>query len=309
MNAASAAPGPAPDIVIDVRGINKHFGDKHVVKDLSLNVRARRDLRLSRSQRQRQDDVDPHALRAAHARQRRGHMPRLRHPARDQGDQASRRLHDAALLVLGRPHHPREPALHRAHVRHGRRRASRRAGARAPGTGGARGSARGRRCRAAGSSAWRSPRACCTSRSCCCSTSRPPASIPRRAAISGRSCTASPRAASRCWSARTTWTKPSAATSSATSSTAGCWCSGTAQEVIASQTLVTWEVSGDDLAALAETPARLPGVEQVAAFGTTLHVTGPDRAQARRGAGAANGRRGPHVARSRSLAWRTCSSI
>ena len=71
---------------------------------------ARRDLRLPRPQRQRQDDVDPHALRAAHARQRRGHLPRLRHPSRDQGDQARRRLHDAALLVLGRPDDSREPA-------------------------------------------------------------------------------------------------------------------------------------------------------------------------------------------------------
>ena len=50
--------------------------------------------------------------------------------ARDPGDQAPRRLHDAALLVLGRPDDPREPALHRAHVRHGRRRGARRRGAR-----------------------------------------------------------------------------------------------------------------------------------------------------------------------------------
>lgn len=28
-----------PDLVIDVKGINKHFGDQHVVKDLSLQVR------------------------------------------------------------------------------------------------------------------------------------------------------------------------------------------------------------------------------------------------------------------------------
>jgi ABC-2 type transport system ATP-binding protein len=41
------------------------------------------------------------------------------------------------------------------------------------------------RCRAAGSSAWRWPPASCTSPSCCCSTSRPPASIPRRGASSG----------------------------------------------------------------------------------------------------------------------------
>jgi ABC-2 type transport system ATP-binding protein len=54
---------------------------------------------------------------------------------------------------------------------------------------------------------------------------------------------------------------------------------GTAHDVIASQPLVTWEVSGDDLAALHARLGKLPGVEQVAAFGTTLHVTGSDRAR------------------------------
>jgi ABC-type uncharacterized transport system ATPase subunit len=44
-----------------------------------------------------------------------------------------------------------------------------------------------------------------------------------RGAISGRSFTRWRRAVSRCWSAHTTWTRPSAATSSPTSPTAGCW--------------------------------------------------------------------------------------
>ena len=47
-----------------------------------------------------------------------GTLPRLRHRARGQVDQARSRLHDAALLVLGGPDDPREPGLHRAHVRH-----------------------------------------------------------------------------------------------------------------------------------------------------------------------------------------------
>ena len=42
-----------------------------------------------------------------------------------------------------------------------------------------------RSCRAAGSSAWRSPPACCIGRACCCSTNRPPASMRRRGASSG----------------------------------------------------------------------------------------------------------------------------
>jgi ABC-2 type transport system ATP-binding protein len=52
---------------------------------------------------------------------------------------------------------------------------------------------------------------------------------------------------------------------------------GTAHDVTASQPLVTWELSGPDLPALAEKLRELPAVEQVAAFGTTLHVTGSDR--------------------------------
>jgi ABC-2 type transport system ATP-binding protein len=54
---------------------------------------------------------------------------------------------------------------------------------------------------------------------------------------------------------------------------------GTAAEVIASQSLVTWAVTGNDLPALAERLRPLPAVEQVAAFGTALHVTGSDRAR------------------------------
>jgi len=54
---------------------------------------------------------------------------------------------------------------------------------------------------------------------------------------------------------------------------------GTAAEVVASQPLVTWEVTGTDLPALAERLRALPAVEQVAAFGAALHVTGSDRAR------------------------------
>jgi ABC-2 type transport system ATP-binding protein len=52
---------------------------------------------------------------------------------------------------------------------------------------------------------------------------------------------------------------------------------GTAQEVIASQSLTTWEVTGDDLPALAERLRGIAAVEQVAAFGSALHVTGSNR--------------------------------
>jgi ABC-2 type transport system ATP-binding protein len=36
---AAANPGNAPEYAIDVQGLNKHFGDKHVVRDVSLRVR------------------------------------------------------------------------------------------------------------------------------------------------------------------------------------------------------------------------------------------------------------------------------
>jgi ABC-2 type transport system ATP-binding protein len=56
---------------------------------------------------------------------------------------------------------------------------------------------------------------------------------------------------------------------------------GTAREVIASQSLTTWSVMGTELPALAERLRALPAVDQVAAFGSALHVTGSNRAQLR----------------------------
>lgn len=54
---------------------------------------------------------------------------------------------------------------------------------------------------------------------------------------------------------------------------------GTVPEVIANAGLFTWTVTGDadDLAILAEKLKTMPGVEMVAPFGTTLHVSGRDR--------------------------------
>jgi ABC-2 type transport system ATP-binding protein len=57
---------------------------------------------------------------------------------------------------------------------------------------------------------------------------------------------------------------------------------GTAQEVIGSQSLHTWSVTGGDLPALATRVRALPAVEEVAAFGTALHITGSDAEQLRR---------------------------
>ena len=52
--------------------------------------------------------------------------------------------------------------------------------------------------------------------------------------------------------------------------------SGTAKEVVAQQALSTWSVSGPDLADLEKRLLHLPGVVQVTPFGNSLHVAGED---------------------------------
>ncbi len=51
---------------------------------------------------------------------------------------------------------------------------------------------------------------------------------------------------------------------------------GTVQEVIRHARLHTWVAEGPKLAQLAAQLRSLPGIEQVAPFGTRLHVSGPD---------------------------------
>ena len=54
---------------------------------------------------------------------------------------------------------------------------------------------------------------------------------------------------------------------------------GTVEEVIEASHLTTWVVSASDgsrLAALSEELARMPGIDMVAPFGTSLHVSGRD---------------------------------
>ncbi len=54
---------------------------------------------------------------------------------------------------------------------------------------------------------------------------------------------------------------------------------GTAAEVVAAAKLTTWVVTGPKLHELAETLRGRDGIEQVVAFGTTLHVSGRDAAK------------------------------
>lgn len=48
---------------------------------------------------------------------------------------------------------------------------------------------------------------------------------------------------------------------------------GTPEEVIAMQKLITWTVSGNDIQRYSEDLRKIPGVEQVATFGSVLHVS------------------------------------
>ena len=49
---------------------------------------------------------------------------------------------------------------------------------------------------------------------------------------------------------------------------------GTAAEVVASQSLTTWAATGGNLNALADQLRAAPGVDQIVVFGNSLHVTG-----------------------------------
>src|SRR5258705_10255177 len=53
---------------------------------------------------------------------------------------------------------------------------------------------------------------------------------------------------------------------------------GTIREVIDQAGLATWEVEGDDLMSIAPELRGMPGVEMVAPFGNALHVSGTDHA-------------------------------
>jgi ABC-2 type transport system ATP-binding protein len=54
---------------------------------------------------------------------------------------------------------------------------------------------------------------------------------------------------------------------------------GTVEEVVSSANITTWSVAGPQLHEIADKLRGRPGVEQVVAFGTTLHVSGRDARQ------------------------------
>jgi ABC-2 type transport system ATP-binding protein len=67
---------------------------------------------------------------------------------------------------------------------------------------------------------------------------------------------------------------------------------GTADEIVRQSGLHTWEVSGEDLAGLADELRARPGIEMVAAFGSALHVSGTDAEALRAGVAPFRGRPG-----------------
>ena len=83
---------------------------------------------------------------------------------------------------------------------------------------------------------------------------------------------------------------------------------GTVPEVIAHSHLTTYVVSGEGLGELAATLEKTPGIDMVAPFGTSLHVSG-----ARRGGAGSRDRALSRATRASagsapSLRWKTCSS-
>ncbi len=186
--AAAYAPseGIVTALAIDVHGLRKSFGAGIVVDGLDLQVAGRRDLRLPRPQRQRQDHHHPPAVRAAEAGCRRAAPAWATTSSAKRADQAlqigymTQRFSLYGDLTVAenldfvariyRDAGPRARRWRAVIERIGLPTGAASWPGNSP---------------AAGSSGWRWRPACCTSRGCCCSMSRPPASMPRRAASSG----------------------------------------------------------------------------------------------------------------------------
>ena len=70
---------------------------------------------------------------------------------------------------------------------------------------------------------------------------------------------------------------------------------GTLREVIDSAGLATWQIEGAGIMDLAKELRTMPGVEMVAPFGNTLHVSGTDKAALEQSIGKFRGRDGVEV--------------
>ena len=133
---------------------------------------------------------------------------------------------------------------------------------------------------AAGSSGWRSAPARCPTRSCCCSTSRPPASIRRRGASSGTRSTRSPREGLTVLVSTHYMDEAERCHEIAYIAYGELLAHGTVDEVIAQSHLHDLHVvtAARASARLPQSWTGKPGIDMVAPFGTSLHVSGRDAA-------------------------------
>ena len=120
------SPAPGASAAVEARQLVKRYGVVTAVDGVSFSGRARRDLRLPRRQRRRQDDHAAHAVRAA----------RLRRPAPRVIDgidilkdplsaKARHGLPRRRAIRPSAPHRARVPQLRRRPVSHAARRAAR----------------------------------------------------------------------------------------------------------------------------------------------------------------------------------------
>ena len=222
MSAQNGVQNGAPDIVIDVHGLTKTFDGRRWCATCRCRSSAARF--TASSGRTAPARPRPSACCAACSRPTKASGTCLGYDIRTEADKIKRQVgymtqhfslyEDLSvrenLEFVARIYGIAKPALRRAQRSSGSGLPAARSRSRA-------------NFPAAGSSGSRSAPARCRARNCCCSTSRPPASIPRRGANSGTRSTRSPPTGSPCWSPPITWTRPSAATRSLTSLTARCW--------------------------------------------------------------------------------------
>ena len=181
-----------PDIAIDVEGLTKKFDGRAVVRDLSMQVK--RGTIYGFLGPNGSGKTTTIRMLCGLLTPDEGDGTCLGYDIRTETDKIKRQVgYMTQRFSLYQDLSVRENLEFVApHLRHRRARPRRRA-RRSSGSGcrAARSSSPAS-CRAAGSSGWRSAPARCRARNCCCSTSRPPASIRRRGANSGTRSTRSP---------------------------------------------------------------------------------------------------------------------
>ncbi len=109
MSLAEPLRTPAPDVVIDVRGLNKHFGANHVVRDLSLSVRRGEIFGFLGPNGSGKTTTIRMLCGLLTPDSGSGTCLGYEFVAKPTNHQTTGRLHDPAVLLLGGPNDPREP--------------------------------------------------------------------------------------------------------------------------------------------------------------------------------------------------------